>query len=237
MDGQAALLGTEAAAVGCVLGRQAVERLLRLQALVCDSPFNVSGLREPGEIRRKHLVDSLACLRLAGLQAGERVVDIGTGAGFPGLPVAVACPAVRVELVDAAAKKAEFVRMAIGVLGLSNAAALQGRAEDLGRDAAWRQRCDCVLARALAPLRILAEYALPLCRPGGRLIALKGSRADAELTEAGPALAALGGVCTDRLAFLLPGGDETRIVLRVEQRGPVPDRFPRRAGVPQRRPL
>jgi 16S rRNA (guanine527-N7)-methyltransferase len=237
VEREAELLRAEAAAVGVQLGPEAAERLLALCGLVREAPFNLTAVRDPDDMRRKHLVDSLACLPLADLRAGERVLDLGSGAGFPGLPVAIACPEVQMVLVEAVGKKAEFLRRAVERLGVAHACVVQARAEDLGRRAEWRERSDCVLARAVAPLRTLLELALPLCRVGGRLIAFKGKRAEEELAAARGALEVLGGSCTARRELRLPGGGEHRTLLRIEKVAPTPPGYPRRAGVPTRRPL
>ncbi len=230
-------LTAEADAVGVGLGQAEIEVLAALAAAVAEAPFNVGGLHGPEDIRRKHLVDSLGCLRTLSPSDGEWVVDLGSGAGFPGLPLAVARPKVRFTLVEATGKKAAFLRGVVGELGLSRVDVVQARAEELGRDPAWRERVDGVVARAVAPLSTLVEWALPLCRVGGRLVALKGPAADAEVAAAGRALAELRGRVTRADRFRLPGGPEERVVLAVLKTGATPVRYPRRAGVASRRPL
>ena len=231
------LLCAEAENVGVQLDRAGAERLLVLCDLVRASPHNLTAILEPEAMRRKHLVDSLSCLPTAAIVSGERIVDLGSGAGFPGIPIAVLCPETEVTLVDAAAKKADFLRTAAERLDLRNVRVVQARAEDLGRDPQWRGQVDCVTARGVAPLRVLAEFALPLCREGGRLVALKGRGADAEIREAADAMRAVGGRVTQRRSLVLPGGDEQREIVRVDKVGHTPAKYPRRAGIPERRPL
>jgi 16S rRNA (guanine527-N7)-methyltransferase len=230
-------LVAEADAVGVPLQAPAAARLLSLLALVRAAPFNLTALRDPDEMRRKHVVDSLACLPAARLAPGEVVLDLGSGAGFPGLPLAVVRPDIRLTLLEASAKKVAFLQVATARLELANVEAVHGRAEDLGRDGRWRERFDAVVARAVAPLPVLAEYALPLCRVGGRLVALKGARGDEELAQAGQALERLGAGPVARHAFSLPGGGDTRLVLVIQKARPTPGAYPRRAGVPSQRPL
>lgn len=226
----------EARLVGASLAPQAATQMLQLLDLIRDAPLNLTALRDLNEMRRKHLVDSLACLPMARLRRGERCVDLGSGAGFPGLPVAIVCPWAHVVLVDATAKKVAFLAAAVRALELPNVTVCQARAEALGRDSAWRDAADCIVARAVAPLPVLVEYALPLCRTGGRLIALKGPGADVEVTKALRAIAVLRGKLVESSRFTLPGGG-LRTVLRVEKLGPTPHRFPRRPGEAARQPL
>lgn len=231
------LLRSEAESVGVLLEQEAAERLLLLCAMVRESPHNLTAIRDPVEMRRKHLVDSLACLPSAGIRDGELVVDLGSGGGFPGIPIGVVHPGAQVILVDAAAKKADFLRAAVERLQLANVTVVQERAEDMGRLARWREQASCVTARAVAPMRVLVELGLPLCRVGGRLVALKGIRAEQEIRDAEEALRRLGGRVAHRRAFALPDGEERRVVVRVEKTSPTPAKYPRRAGVPERQPL
>ena len=229
-DGWLEALGAEAEAVGAPLSPATAGILWELCGRVAAAPFRATATRDPVELRRKHVVDSLACLPLAALRAGERAVDLGSGAGFPGLVVAAARPDVRVDLVDAQGKKARFLQQAAEELGLRNVRVRIGRAEDLASEAGWRGACDCVLARALAPLRHLSELALPLCRVGGRLIALKGPRADDELRDARAVLARLRGREAGRLELRLPGGGERRVILRIDRAPAGPPRRGRPRG-------
>ena len=161
------------------------------------------------------------------------LVDLGTGAGVPGIPIAVMRPRVRVLLADSGRKKAAFLAIAVRELGLSNVDVVQARAEDLGRDAAHRGRCDAVTARALAPVRVIAEYALPLLRVGGEAVLPKGRGARDEVRAAARALRLLGGearVQEPRTEFCSP-------VVVLRKTAPTPAAYPRRAGTPQRRPL
>jgi 16S rRNA (guanine527-N7)-methyltransferase len=226
-----AALGAEAAGVGVELTPAATEQLCTLAQLVQTAGFNLTGLRGWSEFRRKHLVDSLASLRALRAAPGESVVDVGSGAGFPGLVVAIACPENRVTLVEANGKKARFLESAVAGLRLANVAVVQARAEVLARDPRWRERADAVIARAVAPLDVLAEWTLPLCRIGGRLVALKGPRAEKEWEGAASLVERLGGGRVEWDRFILPGGMEQRVLLRIEKRGGTPQGFPRqRAG-------
>lgn len=236
MEEYLALLIAEARLVGVEISVETARRMLLLLELVAAAPLNLTSVRSAEDMRRKHLVDSLSCLPVARLGGGEWCVDLGSGGGFPGLPVAIACPWVRMDLVEATGKKVAFLEGAVARLGLANVLVRHDRAEALGRRDGWRDRVDCVLARAVAPLPVLMEYALPLCRAGGRLVALKGIKADEEMAMAQRAANLLGGTFGEQRRLELPGGGR-RVVVRVDKTGPTPGRYPRAPGVPARRPL
>lgn len=236
-DAEAVRLVAEAGEVGVNLEAGHVLALRKLAQLVMGAEINVSGLHNEADVRRKHLVDSLSCLALARLSPGDRVLDLGSGAGFPGVPVALVRPDVSMILVEPRARKAAFLRTMLAGLGREDIEVIQARAEDLGRRSEWRDSADCVLARAVAPLRVLIELAVPLCRVGGRLVALKGPAAFLETQESGAALRELGAALRRTHALTLPGGADRRVLLEIEKLVPTPGRYPRRAGLPQLRPL
>ena len=182
----------------------------------------------------------LVALREDGLLGeGERaaVVDIGTGAGVPGLPLQIVVPAFQLTLIESHGRRCRFLETAIEELALEGVTVLQARAEEAGRDPAWRERFDVALARAVAPLPVLVEYALPLLRPGGVLATPKGGRAAAELHEAAGAIEALGGCAEEPRPLSLPQGAAAQRLLLVRRCGELPDRYPRRPGIPSKRPL
>ena len=211
--------------------------LLRLATFVATAPLNVTAIREAAEVRRKHLLDSLSCLRLVHLAGGQRLLDIGSGGGFPGLPLAIMRPQAEVHLLEASRRKGAFLASAALALGLPNVAVIAERAEAVGQMPGYREQFDWVVARAVAPLRVLLEYGLPFCRMGGCLVAMKGPRVDEEIAGAGRALGVLGGRWGERIDLILPGSDERRsLVCAVKVRG-TPRRYPRKPGVPTRQPL
>jgi len=229
-------------ALGLVLDAEAVERFGRYRDLIAQAArrFSLTSVRDPAAIERRHLVESLAfglLLRGRGLLPdGARVIDIGAGAGLPGLPLKLAWPSLRLSLVESNAKKCAFLRDVVRELALTGVELLEGRAEDFGRDATHRKAYDLAVARAVAPLPVLLEYALPLLRVGGHLAATKGSAAAPELAASAAALDALGGRLVDQLALRTPGG-LTQAVLIFEKQAPTPERYPRRAGLPTKRPI
>jgi 16S rRNA (guanine527-N7)-methyltransferase len=204
--------------------------------LARNQQVNLTAITTPDAVLEKHFLDSLTVECVWTPAAGERVVDIGTGAGFPGLPLAIRHPRIAVSLNDSVRKKIDFLLDAIAALGLPNATAVWARAEELGQRAAYRGTFDIALARAVAHLGALAEYALPLLREGGRLIAMKGPNGEPEIAESAQALHVLGGTVVDTRRLALPGGDE-RLLIVVEKRRPTPVKYPRDPGAAKKHPL
>lgn len=202
--------------------------------LVANQTTNLTAVRTPEEFWLRHIEDALAGLEDAGLSPGQRVLDLGAGAGLPGVPLSLAQPGIRLVLLDAALRKVRFLRAVVAELGL-DAEVVHGRVEDLGRDPVWRDSCDRVLARAVAPLPLLVELALPLLRPGGLLVAWKGPGAREEMAAAGRALGELRGEIAGLREFSLDGLG--RAIVSIRKLDATPARFPRRAGVAARRPL
>lgn len=214
--------------------------------------FNLTAIRDRAEAIDKHYIDSLLALPVlaklpppggapprAADSAPLRAADIGSGAGFPSLPLALARPDISWTLLEATAKKAAFLERAAQELGLEQGRVrvLALRAEQAGHEPSLRARFDLATARAVAPLAVLAEYALPLLKSGGFLLAYKGPEAAAELREAERALLLLGGAARPELSgtLSLPYGRRELVV--IEKAGRTPDKYPRRAGMPAKRPL
>lgn len=215
------------------LPSQAAEPLGILLELLAqpDAPTSV---HDPAHAIEVHIADSLAGLEIAELTAARAIADLGSGAGLPGLVVAAVLPKAQVFLVEAAARKAEFLRSAIAAMRLANAEVVWTRAED------WRDgigRCDVVCARALAALPVLCEYAAPLLRIGGRLVAWKGAVSEGEAADAAAAAAHLG-LEVDQVRPVTPyRGSERRALHVVRKVAPTPATYPRRAGIATKRPL
>ncbi len=190
---------------------------------------------DPREAADRNYLDCIAPLA-GGFPQIRTAVDVGSGAGFPGIPLAIMLPDVRFTLVDALGKRVEFLRAVIGALGL-NAEALHLRAEDAARQDALRERFDLATARAVAPMNVLCEYLLPLVRVGGHVLALKGPGLEEELARAGSAVSLLGGEPERVVPLNIPGRDWDHRAVWLRKAAPTPDRFPRRAGVAEKRPL
>jgi 16S rRNA (guanine527-N7)-methyltransferase len=209
-----------------------------LDCLTADAArVNLTAIREPREIVHKHFLDSLAGARLVGAAAGQRLIDVGSGAGFPGLPLKIARPGLAVTLLESNRKKAAFLRRTVSALGLEGIRVLAARAEDAGRDPDHRAGYHYAVARAVAEIRVLAEYCLPFLRPGGLFLAYKGPGVREELGRADGALRTLGGSVREVLEFELPGEKARRSLVVIKKTGSTPERFPRRPGIPTKRPL
>lgn len=198
---------------------------------------NLTAITRPDEIRVKHFVDSLSCALVLGPQPEGKLVDIGAGAGFPSLPLKIAFPRLRVSLIESVGKKADFCRQVIQGLKLHEAEVLQARAERIGREPEHRGAYDWAVARAVAGLPVLLEYMLPLLRRGGVAIAMKGESGPAEAQSSQAALELLGGRLAQVLPVELPGVVETRNLMVIEKVAATPERYPRRSGIPAKRPL
>jgi len=208
------------------------------QLLEVNQRMNLTAVRERDAAWRRLIIDSLTVLPgLETLEAGATVIDVGTGGGMPGMPVAIARPELRVTMMDATGKKIAFVQEAIAALGLPHAEAVQGRAETLGHDARYRERFDVALCRAMGPVNVILECCLPLVRSGGRLLAMKGPKAEPELADAADAMEKLG-VGEVAVFDAYPETFENDLVILsfVKDR-PTPAAYPREPGLPKRAPL
>ncbi|MCL5676992.1 MAG: 16S rRNA (guanine(527)-N(7))-methyltransferase RsmG [Firmicutes bacterium] len=228
-----------AAALGVGVSAGALTAMGRFAELLVEwnEQVNLTAITAPEEIARKHFVDSLSVLRAIDDKPGLRLVDVGSGAGFPGLVVAMARPQWRVLLVDALAKRVSFLHQAIAETGLGNVQAVHLRAEEAGRRSELREQFDVATARAVAGLPVLAEYCLPLVRPGGLFLAMKAREVEREMAEATPAVTALGAEYLDVLRFTLPGATEERAIVRIRKTESTPQGYPRRPGLPEKKPL
>ena len=198
---------------------------------------NLTAIQKPEEIEVKHFLDSLSCWLALREQPGPRVIDVGSGAGFPGLPLKILQPDLRLTLVEATGKKADFLSHIVQVLGLEGVEVLPARAEEVGQMAEHREAYDWALARAVAPLSVLAEYLLPLVKPDGRALAMKGPGAQAELAAAEAAIQTLGGEAGEALPVQVPGLEAERFLTVIHKVSATPTKYPRRPGMPAKRPL
>jgi 16S rRNA (guanine527-N7)-methyltransferase len=207
------------------------------ELLEWNTRLNLTSIDDPVKIRGKHFLDSLTCLLVMRETPAERIIDVGSGAGFPGLPIKIACPALQLTLVESVGKKASFCQNVVSRLRLEKVRILQDRAEVVGQDALHRQGYDWAVARAVAVLPVLAEYLLPLVKVGGVMIAMKGENAPAEAQSAEHAMRVLGGHLRKLIPVTLPGVADERYLVVVDKVSATPPNYPRRVGIPAKRPL
>lgn len=209
------------------------ETLMR-ELLAWNQKLNLTSITNKDEIEIKHFLDSLSVVDSIPKDA-KSLVDIGSGAGFPGIPIKIVRPDLKVTLLETAAKKVAAMQSIISTLGLSGIEAIQARAEDAGRDPKFREHFDVATARAVAALPVLVEYALPLIRPGGILIAQK-TAGQKEIEDAENAIRILGGKLKEVLHVKLPSLADRQLVV-IEKISITPPEYPRRAGLPTKKPL
>lgn len=206
--------------------------------LLCwNKKVNLTSIRTPEQIRIKHFLDSISCLIMMKDNPPNRLVDIGTGAGFPGLVLKIIFPAMQLTLVESVGKKASFCQHITQVLGLEGVEVVQERVENVGRIAEHRQQYDWASARAVAVLPTLVEYLLPLVKIGGAALAMKGESAPMEAHNSEHATRLMGGHLRKLVPVTLPGVVEQRYLVVIDKVGATPDRFPRRVGVPTKNPI
>jgi 16S rRNA (guanine527-N7)-methyltransferase len=233
------LLAEGTAALGLSLTAAQLAQFERYLALLLDwnQRLSLTAIRDPAGIQQRHFLDSLSCATVTGDLNKQRVVDVGAGAGFPGLPLKILYPDLSLTLVESVAKKARFLTAVVQELELPGVEVIVDRAENVGNQPDHRAAYDWAMARAVAALPALAEYLLPLCRIDGRLLAQKGPRAAAEIEEAAWAVELLGGGPTTLHQVTVPGLSETRMLVIAPKVAPTPDDYPRQPGTPAKTPL
>ncbi len=224
---------------GLALKPEQVDRLEIYARLLLDwnQRINLTAIRSPEEVRIKHFLDSLSCVLAFGGAPQGSLVDVGTGAGFPGLALKIVFPKLRLALVESVGKKLAFCAEVVSELGLEQVSLVNARAEDAGRMPEHREQYDWVLARAVAEMPVLAEYLLPFVRVGGWMVAQKGESGPQELARAKRAITLLGGRAEQSIPIQLPGIVGERWLIRVKKIAPCPAAYPRRAGLPAQKPL
>ena len=219
-------------------GRQVMALLTyEKELLEWNQKFNLTAIRDSESIRTKHFLDSFSCVLAWKTSPPNQLIDIGTGAGFPGIPLKILYPNLKLTLVESVGKKAMFCQHIVGVLGLEHVEVVQARAEDLGQHAQYREKYDWAVARAVANLNVLSEYLIPLVKVGGGVLAQKGESGPAEAQSAEEAMKLLGGKLKQLIPVHLPGVADDRYLVVVEKVAATPPRYPRKPGIPMKMPL
>ena len=199
--------------------------------------MNLTGITEYDEVNLKHFTDSLTIVRIKDMENVSTLIDVGTGAGFPGIPVKIAFPHIKVTLLDSLNKRIKFLNQVVEELDLKDVVTLHGRAEDYAKKEEYREQFDLCASRAVANLSTLSEYCLPFVKKGGCFISYKSADSDEEIEQSKKALDILGGKIEKVDKFVLPGSDMGRAMVMVEKVKNTPRKYPRKAGVPSKEPL
>ena len=202
-----------------------------------NEKINLTAITAPKDVAIKHIIDSITAYDAVLFQAGTTVIDVGTGAGFPGLPLKIFCPEIKLTLMDSLNKRIKFLQTVVGELGLKDVECVHARAEEGARNKKYRESFDIAVSRAVARLPILCEYCLPFVKKGGHFIALKGMQYNDEAEEAVKAIKVMGGSSTEIRPVKLPEIDDKRAVIIINKTMPTPKTYPRKAGTPTKNPI
>ena len=199
--------------------------------------MNLTGITEYDEVNLKHFTDSLTIVRIKNMKNVSTLIDVGTGAGFPGIPIKIAFPHIKVTLLDSLNKRIKFLNQVVEELDLKDVVTLHGRAEDYAKKQEYREQFDLCVSRAVANLSTLSEYCLPFVKKEGCFISYKSADSDEEIQQSQNALDILGGKIEKVDKFVLPGSDVGRALVMVEKVKNTPKKYPRKAGMPSKEPL
>ena len=202
-----------------------------------NKKINLTAITEPKDVAIKHMVDSLSCFKADLFKENTSLIDVGTGAGFPGLPLKIFYPSLKLTLLDSLNKRVKFLQLVVDELGLKDVEVIHARSEEAVRNKKYREKFDLATARAVARLPIICEYCLPFVKDGGTFIALKGRQYEEEATQAQKAIKVLGGEIADIMPVKLPEIDDKRAVIYIKKIKSTPKTYPRKAGTPERNPI
>ena len=232
-------LAKAAAEYGINLSATQMEQYNRYFELLVEwnEKINLTAITEPKEVAIKHMIDSITAYDENLFKDGTTVIDVGTGAGFPGLPLKIFCPEIKMTLMDSLNKRIKFLQTVVEELGLKDVECVHARAEEGARNKKYRESFDIAVSRAVARLPILCEYCLPFVKKGGHFIALKGMQYHDEAEEAAKAIKVMGGSRTEIRPVKLPELDDKRAVITITKTMPTPKNYPRKAGTPTKNPI
>ena len=221
------------------LNEKQVEQFIKFYELLVEwnKVMNLTGITEYNEVVEKHFVDSLSIVKAVDIANVDSVIDIGTGAGFPGIPLKIAFPHLKITLLDSLNKRIKFLNAVIEELGLEDISTIHGRAEDFAKQDAYREKYDLCVSRAVANLSTLSEYCLPYVKINGMFVPYKSGDIEEELNNSKKAVQILGGKIEDTFKFELPGTDIGRSFVKIKKIKNTGKKFPRKAGLPSKEPL
>lgn len=224
--------------MGIVLSKNQIGQFERYYELLIEwnSFMNLTAITKHEDVLKKHFLDSLSVIKTVNFKEGEKLLDLGTGAGFPGVPLKIAFPDLEILLLDSLGKRVKFLNHVIGELELTGIEAVHGRAEDFAKNVSYRESFDYVVSRAVANLSSLSEYCIPYTKPGGMFIAYKSGNVDEELEKAQKAIVILGGKMENVVRFTLADTEERTLVC-IKKEKSTAKKYPRKAGIPSREPL
>ena len=225
--------------LGITLNEEQKRQFLQFYELLVEwnKVMNLTGITEYEEVNEKHFVDSLSIVKAIDMDSVETVIDIGTGAGFPGIPLKIAFPNLKVVLLDSLNKRIQFLNTVIDTLQLTDIQTIHGRAEDFAKQQAYREQFDLCVSRAVANLATLSEYCLPYVKVDGMFIPYKSGEITEELQQSQNAIHVLGGKVTDVVKFRLPGTEIGRSFVKIKKVQNTAKKYPRKAGLPSKEPI
>ena len=228
--------------LGINLNEEQIKKFSRYLELLVqwNQKINLTSLKTPQEIIIKHFLDSISCIKVINKYIDSKrinIIDTGTGAGFPGMPIKIICPSIRLSLLEARKKKTTFLENVTEEMNFQQVKILNGRAETFGKGADHRERYDIAISRAVARLNVLSEYCLPLVRVGGLFIAQKGRSYKQETEKSHKAVQLLGGELIGVEKVIVPFINQERYLLVIKKIKHTPSKYPRKEGLPQKRPL